>query len=208
MPNANTKNAIINAKASPAPNMICQRGMRTKRMRNCGMHATSEIDKTLYRKPAERCTEIGWGGSRRRAARQPLLSAGLGEAGGRAVDGGPAAVDEEGGARDVARGVRGKKGDAGRNLARFAPAVEHGVGGERLIDVRPRLQGGDQRRLDDARHDRVHAHAEAADLGGKPAHHLDDAGFGSAVNREPRLKGRSAYRGTRDQAAAAVLPAP
>src|SRR2546423_13794338 len=98
----------------------------------------------------------------------------LGETGRRTVDPGPAAIDEQRAAADIARGIRGEIGNGGRNLVGAAPAVEYGVAGVEIVDVGPLLERAGQRGLGDARRDRVDANAGAADLGGKALHEEAD----------------------------------
>jgi hypothetical protein len=113
---------------------------------------------------------------------------GFGQTGGRAIDRGPAAVHQKCGASDVARGVRRQESDRGGHFVRPCPSIEYGMRSERIPDFRPCFKWLDQRRLDDARHHGVDSHAEGADFGGKPTHHLDNAGLGGTVDGEPRLE--------------------
>ena len=92
----------------------------------------------------------------------------LRETGRRTVDRGPAAVDEQRAAADIARGVRSEIGDGRRDLVGAAPAVEHGVAGVEIVDVGPLLERAGQRGLGNARRDRVDADAERPTSEAKP----------------------------------------
>jgi hypothetical protein len=80
-----------------------------------------------------------------------------------AVDGGPACVDEERGAGDVARCVAGEESDRRRHLARFTSAIEHRVAGERGKNLRWGFDWRDEWRLNDG----VDTHAESSDFTSK-----------------------------------------
>src|SRR5271170_354594 len=88
----------------------------------------------------------------------------LRQAGWRSVDRGPSAVHEQRAAADVARSVGSEEGDRRRHLVGGTPAVEHRVGGIELVNIRPLFEWRGQRRLGDARSDRVDAHAKTSDL--------------------------------------------
>src|SRR5262249_52433493 len=88
------------------------------------------------------------------------------------------------------------------DLIRAAPAVEHRVPGVEIIDIRPLLERPCQRGIGNARRNRIDAHPEATDLGGKAFHEQPDRGLGRTINPKPRLDRDGAHGGTGDQASA------
>ena len=103
-------------------------------------------------------------------------------------------VHVDGDAGDVARVVRGEKGDDARDVLRRGDAAK-GSGGFCFLPLRIAHLLKDALGADDARGDGVHVDVVGAELAGEVARESDDGGLGARIVRPLEHAGRAARDG-------------
>jgi hypothetical protein len=114
------------------------------------------------------------------------------------IDRSPDAVNEQSASAYVARRIGGQEGHCACDFVGVTPSTEHGVRGVELVDV-------GQRRLDDARRNRIDADAKAANLRRKALDQEADRRLRATIDREAGIDRNRADRRTSDDASRALL---